>query len=241
MNSSSDKKVSPDKKFYAETNGALLSIFSRETEKQIHSIALNQYELRKPEIFRWSNDSKAIGMFIARSLPFNNGSFISHQANYWIGIWYPFRGEFYTVHFPNHADLELNYEPIDSIEILADARTVICSIKGKEFKRVEMPKAQMISNRDKERRVLESVETKPPDLNKKEWTWNEDQYGYEGVHLYGGEVLWFTHTHNPHAGGAAHSQSFEDFLENGAAGSMPGGIFSGTLRCGEISRFKNSN
>ena len=70
MNLSSDKKISPDKKFYAETNGALLNVVSCETEKQIHSIALNQYELRKPEIFRWSNDSKAIGMFIALGYSF---------------------------------------------------------------------------------------------------------------------------------------------------------------------------
>ena len=214
-------KISPDKKFYAETNGALLSIFSRETEKQVHSIALNQYELRKPEIFRWSNDSKAIGMFIARSLSFNDGDLTSHQTNYWIGIWYPFAGEFYTVHFPNHADLELNYEPIDSIEVLAEQRTVICSIKGKEFKRVEMPKEQMLSNWGKEKQDLESIETKPPDVNKREWTWNEDQFGYEGVHLYGGEVLWFTHSHNPHGGVGANGQSFEDFLANGASNFIP--------------------
>ena len=151
MNSTSDKKISPDKKFYAETNGALLNVVSREDEKQIHSIALNQYELRKPEIFRWSSDSKAIGMFIARSLPFDNGGLITHQANYWIGIWYPFRGEFYAVHFPNRTELELNYEPIDSIEVLAEERTVICSIKGKELKRVEMPKEPMLSNWEKEK------------------------------------------------------------------------------------------
>ena len=83
----------------------------------------------------------------------------------------------------------------------------------------------MLSNWDKGKTSFGKLKTKPSNPDKKEWTWNEDQYGYEGVHLYGGEVLWFTHTHNPHHGGAAHSQSFEDFLANGAAGSIPGEYF----------------
>ena len=161
-------------------------------------------------------------MFIALGIPFDAGGYMSARTNYWIGIWYPFAGEFYTIHFPNKTDLESNYEPIDSIEVLAQERTVICSLKGKEFKRVEMPKEPMLSNREKEKQDLESVEIKPPDVNKKEWTWNEDQYGYEGVHLYEGQVLWFTHTHNPHGGGGANGQSFEDFLANGASNFIPG-------------------
>lgn len=221
----SSENISPNKKYYAESNGALLNVFSRESKTQIHSIALNQYDLRKPDIFRWSSDSQAIGMFIARGIPYDAGGYMSVRTNYWIGIWYPFQNEFYTVHFPNKTDLESNYEPINSIEVLAEERTVICSHKGKEFKRVAMPKEQMLSNWDKEKRVLESVKTKPFDSNKKEWTWNEDQYGYEGVHLYEGQVLWFTHTHNPHGGGGANGQSFEDFLANGASGSLPSEYF----------------
>jgi hypothetical protein len=178
--------------------------------------------LRKPEIFRWSNDSKAIGVFVARGIEFDAGGYMSVRTNYWIGIWYPFQNEFFTVHFPNKTDLESNYEPINSIEVLADERTVICLLKGKEFKRVEMPKEPMLSNWEKEKQNLKVAETKPPSLNKKEWIWNEDQYGYEGVHLYEGQVLWFTHTHNPHGGGGANGQSFEDFLENGASNFIPG-------------------
>lgn len=225
MSSQSNNKISPDKKYLAETNGSLLQVFECATDSFIHSLALNKFELRKPEIFRWSQDSKAIGMFIAKSVPVNDGGLVTYKTKYWIGIWYPFLEEFYAVHFPGRFELELNHEPVDSIEVLSEERTVVCSIKGEEFKRVEMPKEQMLSAWDRERQVLGDVKSKPPDLNKKEWTWNEDQYGYEGVHLYGGEVLWFTHTHNPHHGGAAHSQSFEDFLENGAAGSTPDEYF----------------
>jgi len=221
MNTFPVKKISPNKKFYAESDGAFLNVFSRETGSRIHSLALDLYELRKPEIFRWSRDSKAVGMYIALGIEFDAGGYMSVRTNYWIGIWYPFQNEFYTVHFPNKTDLESNYEPIDSIEVLAEKRTVICSLKGKEFKRVEMPDEPMLSNWEKEKQELENFETNLPDLNKKEWIWNENQYGYEGVHLYEGQVLWFTHTHNPHGGGA-NGQSFEDFLANGASGSIPG-------------------
>lgn len=165
--SDSNKKISPDKKFYAESNGALLNVVSRENEAERFSLALNQYKSRKPEIFRWSQDSKAVGMFIARGIPFDAGGYMSVRTNYWIGIWYPFENEFFAVHFPNKTDLELHSEPIDSIEVLAEERTVIYSFKGKEFKRVEMPEKPMLSNWENEKRDLEIVETKPPDPNKK--------------------------------------------------------------------------
>ncbi|HMS40682.1 MAG TPA: hypothetical protein PKE69_10675 [Pyrinomonadaceae bacterium] len=221
MSNSSGKKISPNKKFYVETNGALLKIFSRETESQIHTLALNQYDLRKPEIFRWSSDSKSIGVFIARSLPEKTGDLTIYRNNYWVGIWYPFSDEFFTVYFPEKAELESNGNLIDAIEVLADERTVICFVKGKEFKRVQMPNEPMISTWQKEKRDLESVKTETPKTDKKEWTWNHNADGYEGVHLYEGQVLWFQHSHNPHAGGAASGQSFEDFLENGASCAIP--------------------
>ena len=216
-----NRKISPDKKYYAESNGALLNVVSRENDSERYSIALNNYDLRKPDIFRWSADSKAIGMLIARGIPFDAGGYESVKTNYWLGIWYPFENKFYTVHFPNHFDLEINYEPIDSIKVLAEERTIICSIKGEEFKRIEMPKEPMLSIWEKEKLSLERVKTEPINTNKKEWTWNHNSVGYEGVHLYEKQVLWFTHTHNPHGGGGANGQSFEDFLANGAACFIP--------------------
>lgn len=216
-----NRKISPDKKYYAERNGALLNVVSRENQAERYSIALNNYDLRKPDIFRWSADSTAIGVFIVRGIPFDAGGYESVKTNYWLGIWYPFRDEFYTAHFPEHSALEINYEPIDSIEVLAEERTIICSIKGKEFKRIQMPKEAMLSIWKKEKQSLESVKTESIISNKKEWTWNHNSDGYEGVSLYGDEVLWFSHSHNPHAGGAAQGQSFADFLADGAAGFVP--------------------
>ncbi|HRH44962.1 MAG TPA: hypothetical protein PKY82_25210 [Pyrinomonadaceae bacterium] len=216
-----NKKISPNKKFYVESNGALLNVASRENDSERYTIALSNYELRKPDIFCWSADSQAIGMFIVRGIPFDASGYESVKTNYWLGIWYPFENQFFTVHFPEQVDLEINYEPIDSIEVLAAEKTIICSIKGKEFKRVQMPKEPMLSIWEKEKQNLESLESKSIDPNKKEWTWNHNSEGYEGVSLYSDEVLWFSHTHNPHSGGAAQEQSFADFLANGACCFIP--------------------
>ncbi len=226
MSNDPNKKISPDKKFYAETNGAILRVVSREDETKHYSLALNQYELRKPEIFRWSADSSAVGMFIIKGVLSDVGGYMSAKANFWLGIWYPFRQEFYTVHIPEQTKLESGDYLVDSIEVLAEDSTVICLVKGKEFKRFRMPDAPALSNWLKEKRDLEKTETKPSDFNKREWTWNENQYGYEGVHIYGGEVTWFQHSHNPHHGGAACSQSFKDFLENGPSCTTPGEYFT---------------
>jgi hypothetical protein len=221
MTNISNQKISPNKKFYAESNGALLNVVSCENQSDRYSIALNNYELRKPNIFRWSADSNAIGMLIGRSVPIDDGSQIVSRNYYWVGIWYPFKDKFYTVCF-HESELRLKSDLIDSIEVLADEKLVICSVKGKEFKRVEMSLEETLTEWQKEQRALEIAKNKPVDLNKKEWTWNHTASGYEGVSLYGKAVLWFEHCHNPHAGGGASEQSFEDFLQNGPACSIPG-------------------
>ncbi len=57
---------------------------------------------------------------------------------------------------------------------------------------------------------------------KKDWTWKHTQYGHEGVHTYERKLLWYDHRNNPHAGGGACSQTFDNFLKNGSnAGNPP--------------------
>ncbi len=218
-------KISPNKKFSAETNGALVNVVSRKDRFERYSIALNNYDLIKPDIFRWSADSEALGMLITRSIPYDAGGWMGAKKNYWVGIWYPFQAEFYAVHFPEHSQLEINYQPIDSIEVLATERIVICSINGKVFKQVQMPEEPMPSKWEKEKQSLKDIRITPAKPGKKEWTWNHNSDGYEGVSIYGEEVLWFSHAHNPHASGGAQTQSFENFLEKGPACSTPSEYF----------------
>ena len=207
MNNQTSRKISPDKKFYIEKLYAGLQVVSRGKDEKSYVLGLNNYDCGGVIIFRWSADSKAIGVYLGK---------INER---WIGVWYPFKKEFFTVHVSDQTELiKVGYE-VDSIEILADERKVICSAKGKKVKTFEIPTEKMLTVWEKQKLGLE---TQTAETNKKEWTWNEDQYGYEGVHLYEGQVLWFTHTHNPHGGGGANGQSFEDFLTNGASNFIPG-------------------
>lgn len=167
MPSNKSKKFSPNKKFYAENNWSLLQVVSCNKGAKAYSLALEKYGFPKPLIFRWSQDSQAIGMILGK---------INER---WVGIWYPFQTEFYTFHFHDQMELILDGYEVDSIEVLANERAVICTAKGKVVKKVEMPKEQMLSNWLKELRGLDSVEIEQPKVYKKEWTWNQDQYGYE--------------------------------------------------------------
>lgn len=54
-----------------------------------------------------------------------------------------------------------------------------------------------------------------------EWTWDVTQWGHEGVHTYEGQLLWYSHSHNPHAGGGAAGQQYADFLANGPPVAVP--------------------
>lgn len=60
MSKNLNRRISPNKKFYAESNGALLNVVSLENSSERHTLSLNNYELRKPNIFRWSADLNAI-------------------------------------------------------------------------------------------------------------------------------------------------------------------------------------
>lgn len=193
------KKVSPNKRFYGETFMGGLKVVSRDAEENVYSLALFKYELPAPLIFKWSADSQAIGMLFGIT------------GGYFICLWLPFRKEFYKA-------LLTTADEIDEIEVLPDEHSIICFSDGKEIEKVKLPNAEMLTPWQKQKQVLENEPAQSP---KTEWTWNETKDGYEGVHLREGVVLWFEHCHNPHTGGAASSQSFEEFLEDGPCCAMP--------------------
>lgn len=58
----------------------------------------------------------------------------------------------------------------------------------------------------------------------REWTWNENALGCEGVHTFEGRLTWYSFKGNPHSGGAAVSQSYKSFLEKGPNSSAPASI-----------------
>lgn len=54
-----------------------------------------------------------------------------------------------------------------------------------------------------------------------DWQWNTTQWGYEGVRTLGGELLWYSHSHNTLAGGGALGQDFASFLATGPDRPVP--------------------
>jgi len=47
------------------------------------------------------------------------------------------------------------------------------------------------------------------------WEWGKTSYKVDGVHTFEGKLVWFSQPTNPHAGGGASTQSFDDFMQRG--------------------------
>jgi len=46
-------------------------------------------------------------------------------------------------------------------------------------------------------------------------TWNEDEFGCDGVHTFENRLTWYRFSGNPHGSNVGVGQDFEDFLLNG--------------------------
>jgi len=49
----------------------------------------------------------------------------------------------------------------------------------------------------------------------REWKWNENEIGFEGVHTYDGSLKWFTFRHAHSGNTLTIEQTFEDYLKDG--------------------------
>lgn len=60
-----------------------------------------------------------------------------------------------------------------------------------------------------------------PNDGRREWRWNETAGGYDGVHTFERNIVWFHESNNPHAS-AGGTQSFEAFMRDGPGqGAIP--------------------
>lgn len=64
----------------------------------------------------------------------------------------------------------------------------------------------------------------------REWKWNETETCFDGVHTFEGQLVWFTHYSNPHAG-CGNTQSFSSFLDDGPNVSNAPMEIVNELRC----------
>jgi len=60
---------------------------------------------------------------------------------------------------------------------------------------------------------------------KKEWKWDENEAGYEGVNTFDGFLKWFTYKHGLGGNTITVKQSYEDFIRDGPLKeSMPADV-----------------
>lgn len=50
---------------------------------------------------------------------------------------------------------------------------------------------------------------------KREWKWNENEIGFEGVNSFDGCLKWFTYRHGHNGNTVTIQQTFEDFIKDG--------------------------
>ncbi len=135
----------------------------------------------------------------------------------WIGCWRPLArpAQFFATPLPTAGQ-------VAALAVLGQSRQVLYAI-GADVAvwTAQSPLAPVLTPWQ---RFLNQVPRQQPGsegMLKKEWTWDVTQWGYKGVHTYEGQLLWYIHTHNPHAGGGAHGQSYADFLAAGPSAPVP--------------------
>lgn len=135
----------------------------------------------------------------------------------WVGCWLPLAtpAEFFATPLPAAGQ-------VAALAVLGQSRQVFYAI-GADVA-IWTAQSPLPSVLTPWQRFLNQVPRQQPDSEatlKKEWTWDVTQWGYEGVHTYEGQLLWYSHSHNPHAGGGAHGQSYADFLAAGPSVAVP--------------------
>lgn len=151
--------------------------------------------------FAWADDSATVAM----------------AGSDWVGCWLPWAApaEFFAASLPTSGE-------VAALAALGQSRQVFYAIEATvAVWAAQSPLPPVLTPWQ---RFLNQVPGQSPGsvaTLKKEWTWAVTQWGYEGVHTYEGQLLWYSHSHNPHAGGGASGQSFADFLAAGPPVAVP--------------------
>jgi hypothetical protein len=137
------------------------------------------------------------------------------------GVWQPFEDRFLSQTIP----VSRPYQYLYDVAVLPDL-TLAYAIQENHLLVISAPGAEHVSSlltpweRYKRRRDAETP--KPVPNPKREWSWGREGFwGEDGVRIEGNHLLWYTHPYNPHAGGGASEQGFEDFLERGPTHELP--------------------
>jgi hypothetical protein len=134
----------------------------------------------------------------------------------WVGGWLPFEQprRFMAVELPFS-------ETVDALAIRGRSLQVVYA-KGREIMLLDMPQVSLLTKWEAFLSQVPQPVLESGFKGQRQWEWNVTPEGYDGVHTYEeGHLLWFSHSHNPHAGGAAAEQSFASLLEDGPSQQIP--------------------
>lgn len=196
IHGTSRRLLASDGKHLAVKAGAFdLRILRYKSKAEIAALRLDRYDVAAAgaRSFAWSPDGRTVALSGAG----------------WIGAWKPLETSswFCCRELPGLS----GDEPV----VVANDASVALVASERKIEVVELPATPMLTR-------WQQVLARIPDLGvgerlQREWQWAETPWGYEGAHTYEGKLLWFSHSHNPHAGGSTLEQSFESFLDSGPA------------------------
>ncbi len=187
-----DRSLAPDGKSLAVVEGGFVKVMKYKTTTELSKINLAKYDIVKGGIGKmvWSGDSTRLAM----------------GGRGWAGVWMPFE------HPPRFYGVSLPASIAFDEKVVLSSRQILYP-KGRSIGVLELPETPLLTEWA---RFLNSVpEPESGFKAKNDWHWNETQWGYDGVHTFDPELVWYNHSHNPHAGGGAVEQSFTSFLEDG--------------------------
>ncbi len=191
--------------------GAEVFIWDHEAKAQIAALPLYKTEFKTwPDRTAWAPDGKSIVVWSKEEC----------------GIWQP--SEDRVVIQPILASRPYHY--LYDVAVLPDLTLAFAVLEDyrPEHRLLVLPApgaeqaSPLLTPWERYTRQRDAEELKPAPNPKREWSWGrEGLWGEEGVKIQESQLLWYTHPYNPHAGGGASEQSFEDFLERGPTFEIP--------------------
>lgn len=197
IHSQKQRVLAPNGKRLAVRYGAFdVKIMQYRTATELSKLDLSRHAVTRAgaSTVAWTADSQAVGL----------------AGPGWAGIWLPLAPT------PQLYAQKLAGQPqIAALAVLRKPWRILFAV-GNQVKIVGIKERPLLTEWQT---FLSQIPEPAADSGfqaKQDWTWAVTQWGHEGVHTFeAGQLVWYSHSHNPHGGGGAAVQSYADFLENG--------------------------
>jgi hypothetical protein len=181
----------------AATFGLEAAIVSKKGKVEEARLRLYRYPIAKMGIRHacWSGDGRALALI----------------GDHWLGAWFPDDQRFFVSPYPISM-LRYGVALIRRLGLLlvpnGNRAPFVAGLPEAPTEPILTPWEELV-------RRVESTPPPPGWAPKNRWEWNATRSGYEGVALEEGGLVWYQHSHDAHAGGAAREQSYESYLATG--------------------------